>query len=237
MLMMKIHTMVCLSAALAVAIMTNSTSAGYITHPLDAPPGPAPSVSGPGLGVGSAPIVSTLTVDNDNQIGGGLDDNNIDVNLKRFDFNDYIDFEFTVRPTNGTTEYRVVEFVDNNTGVPWSGYRVQLGFGTGAAFMPVSSVAGAPALDFDAPGYDSAPGSPGAVVTTMSPDLLVFTGFQGAGAKQYSFRIDVPNFPTSVPGLGDRFTLRQTPIAIPEPGTLALVAAAVIGCMSLRRSR
>src|SRR5687768_9375679 len=104
--MMKVHMKFSVGAAMAIAVMANSALAGYITHPLDLPPGPAPAVSGPGLGVGSAPIVSTLTLDNDNQVGGGPADNNIDVNLKRFDFNDYIDFEFTVRPTNGTTEYR-----------------------------------------------------------------------------------------------------------------------------------
>jgi hypothetical protein len=230
--MMKIHT-ICLSATFVVALLSTSVSAGTIAHPLDFPPGPPPIVSGPGLGIASVPIVSTLSIDNDNQPGGPGLDNNIDVNLKRFDFNDYIDMEFTVLPSNGTTEYRVVEFVDNNTGVPWSGYRLQLGFGTGPGFIPASAFP--VALDFDAPLYDFPPASTAMVISTTSPDELVFSGFHGSAAEQYSFRIDVPNLPTGIPGIGGAFTLRQTPIPIPEPSAFALVAAALIGFVRLKR--
>ena len=228
--MMKIHVKICLGATLVIALLVNSVSAGTITHPLDFPPGPAPTVSGPGLGLASAPIVSTLSPNNDNQIGGGPTDNNIDVNLKRFDFNDYIDIEFTVLPSQGgVTEYRVVEFVDNNTGVPWNGYRLQLGFGTGPAF---ALAAGAFGLDFDAPGYDSAPTSSAMAITSMTPDELVFSGFQGVGAQQYNFRIDVPD----LSGIG-HFTLRQSPVPVPEPGTMGLLAVALIGFIGLKRYR
>jgi len=227
--MMKIHTKVYFGATLVVALLGNSASAGTITHPLDFPPGPAPVVSGPGLGLASAPIVSTLSADNDNQIGGGPTDNNIDVNLKRFDSSDYIDIEFTVAPSQGVTEYRVVEFVDNNTGTPWNSYRLQLGFGTGMFFAPS---AGAFGLTFDAPGYDSPPTSSSMGITSMTPDELVFSGFHGAGAQQYNFRIDVPN----LTGIG-RFTLRQIPVPIPEPGTIGLLAVALIGFVGLKHSR
>ena len=56
------------------------------------------------------------------------------VPLKRFDFNDYIDIEFLVVPSQGVTEYIVSEFVDNNTGLDWSSYHMQLGFGVGGGF-------------------------------------------------------------------------------------------------------
>lgn len=221
--------MLFVGATLVVALLLSSASAGTITHPLDLPPGPAPTVSGPGLGLGVVPIVSTLSPNNDNQTGGGLLDNNIDVNLKRFDRNDYIDIEFTVRPSAGTTEYRVVEFVDNNTGVPWSSYTVQLGFGTGGAFAPSGGAFG---LDFDAGGFDPPPSSTAMAITTTTPDTLVFSGFHGAGAQQYNFRIDVPDFP--VPG-PMTFVLRQTPVPIPEPGTFVLAGLTFAALAWFRR--
>ena len=85
------------------------------------------------------PAIVTLNADNDNQIGGGATDNNIVIPLKRFDANDYIDIVFTTDFSQGTTEYKVTEFVDNNTGVAWSAYKMQLGTGTGATFVPFSA--------------------------------------------------------------------------------------------------
>ena len=87
----------------------------------------APVPSGPGLGLVIVPAIVTLNADNDNQIGGGATDNNIVIPLKRFDANDYIDIVFTTDFSQGTTEYKVTEFVDNNTGVAWSAYRMQIG--------------------------------------------------------------------------------------------------------------
>jgi hypothetical protein len=235
--MMKIHTKVCIGAALVVALVANSALAGTITHPLDVPPGPAPTVSGPGLGIASVPIVSTLSEGNDNQTGGGPSDNNIDVNLKRFDANDYIDIEFTVRPSTNPqappTEYRVVEFVDNNTGLPWVGYRVQLGFGTGAAFTLADPSAADPIrLDFDAPTFDFPPSSSAMGITSMTANELVYSGFHAAGAQSYNFRIDVPNLVGR-----ETFTLRQIPVPIPEPATIGLLAVALMGLIGLKRSR
>lgn len=227
--MMKNHMKLFGGAALVVALLWSSASAGTITHPLDIPAGPAPTVSGPGLGLAVVPIVSTLSPNNDNQTGGGVLDNNIDVNLKRFDRNEYIDIEFTVRPSIGTTEYRVVEFVDNNTGVPWSSYTVQLGFGTGGAFAPSGGAFG---LDFDTGFPDPPPTSTAMAITTHTPDTLVFTGFHGLGAQQYNFRIDVPDFP--IPG-PTTFTLRQMPTPIPEPGTLVLAGLTFAALAWFRR--
>jgi hypothetical protein len=228
--MMNFQMKICLGAAFVFALVGSSVVAGTITHPLDFPPGAPPIVSGPGLGLASVPVISTNSIDNDNQPGGPGLDNNIDVNLKRFDSNDYIDIEFTVRPSNGTTEYRVVEFVDNNTGIPWTGYRLQLGFGVGAAFAPA---AGAFGLDFDAPLFDLTPTASSMLITSMSPDELVFSGAHGPGAQQYNFRIDVPNLPAPI----GTFTLRQSPIPIPEPGTLALLTAALMGIAVFKRNR
>lgn len=227
--MMKNQMKSLVGATLLVAISTISTSAGVITHPLDVPSGPAPVVSGPGLGLASVPIVSTSSPNNDNQPGGPGLDNNIEVNGKRFDRNDYIDIEFTVRPSGLTTEYRVVEFVDNFTGLPWIGYRLQLGFGTGGAFAPAGGAFG---LDFDTGFPDPPPTSTAMTITTHTPDTLVFSGFHAGGLQQYNFRIDVPDFP--IPG-PTTFVLRQTPIPIPEPGTLVLAGLTFAALVWFRR--
>jgi hypothetical protein len=192
------------------------------------------AVGGPGLGTVAVPAIITVLANNDNTPAAGVLDNNIVVPIKRFDFNDYIDIEFLVSPTQGVTEYSVFESVDNNTGVPWNGYKMVLGHGLGANF--VQSAAG-DGLDFDFPNYDLPPTSSGLpVVATPNEDTLVFSGgIQGFGAESYSFRIDVPDIAT-LPPLFSRFTLRQMPQPVPEPATLALASLVLVGAtLTLRR--
>jgi hypothetical protein len=186
------------------------------------------------MGLVSVPAVITLNPGNDNQTGPGATDNNIVVPIKRFDFQDYIDIEFTVRSTGLTTEYVVSEFVDNNTGNPWTGYNMFLGTGVGAAFTQVGLPAG---LDFDIGppgGNDTPPTSPFSTVSRPNGATLVFSGgSHGAGAQVYQFRIDVPDLTRLIPGEAT-FTLRQ--VAVPEPSTIALVGLGLMG-VALRRFR
>ena len=198
-------------------------SAGMITS-VTVFPGPSHG-TGPGLGFVQVPIIATPSVDNDNQPGGPGLDNNITVPLKRFDNVGYIDIEFLVAPTSGVTEYKVSESVDNDTGVNWAHYRMQLGFGVGGAFVAST---GADALDFDAPLYDTAPISSAFPLVALSPDTLLFTGgTHSLGVEAYAIRIDVPNL------TGGKFTLRQIPI-IPEPTSLGLFGFGVVGLIASR---
>src|SRR5829696_1963130 len=147
--MMKIQWKILFSAAIATSPFTTCAFAGTIAS------APAPVASGPGLGLVLVPAIITANPNNDNQIGtGGTNDNNVVIPLKRFDVNDYIDLVFTVDPSEGVTEYKVTEFVDNNTGINWSSYKIQLGFGTGGGFVlsPVGD-----GLDFDFPTFDAPP--------------------------------------------------------------------------------
>lgn len=186
----------------------------------------------PGLGTVSVPIFFTLNPANDNQTGGGAADNNIAVPFKVFDNNGYIDIEFTVTPDNGVTEYRVTESVDNNTGTLWSSYDMILGYGVGAAFVPATAGDG---LDFDFNTFDTAPNSTAFTSVANGEKTLVYSGgVQGSGAQTYQFRIDVPNI-QGAGGLG-RFTLRQLPTQVPEPGTIALAGMALAG-LALGRLR
>jgi hypothetical protein len=233
-LMMKIHLMRILSIGALVLYMSLSAAAGTIqTFPVP------PAESGPGLGLVAVPAVLTLSPNNDNVPGNpnpNLQDNNIVVPVKRFDNNDYIDIVFTVDASGGVTEYAVSEFVDNNTGINWSSYTMQLGTGVGAGF--VMSTAG-DGLDFDDPDLDTFPSSLALPTVTTGEDQLVFSGgIQGTGAQPYEFRIDLPDSLTLGPGQAVpllQFTLRQFPTPIPEPTSIALIGMAVVGILGARR--
>jgi len=180
--------------------------------------------TGPGLGSVSIPVLFTSNPNVDDPVA---DNNNLVVPLKVFNSVGVIDIVFNVLPSGGTTEYRFVESVDNNTGIDWSSYSMQLGIGTGGSFGPNPGVG----LDFDAPNYLPPITSTAFTNVAPSPTQLVFSnGLQSSGAKSYEFRIDVPDGITT-------FTLRQTPVAVPEPTTLCLLASlASFGWLARRRS-
>jgi hypothetical protein len=183
--------------------------------------------TGPGLGTVDIPVISSPSANNDNQAGGGGSDNNILVPIKRFDQVGYIDIVFNVISSGGTTEYKFFESVDNNTGLPWNSYTMQLGFGTGLAF---NNTGGSnDGLDFDSPNFDLPPSSSVFANVSTAADLLVFSnGLQSTGSETYQFRIDVPDGITT-------FTLRQTPVAVPEPTTWAFAAFVCCGGILLYR--
>jgi hypothetical protein len=222
--MMKFQRKILVAAVLAISCLVSPAFAGVIAS------SPAPVASGPGLGLVSVPAIVTPNPNNDNQVGGGIDDNNIVIPLKRFDANDYIDLLFTVTPSSGSTEYKVTEFVDNNTGLNWSKYTMQLGFGTGSGFKQAAT---SDIIDFDAPNYDSPPTSTGLPSVSTNPTVLVYGGgIQSTGAQTYTFRLDVPD----LLGGATQFTIRQQPTAIPEPMGIALGAIA-LGIVGVIRRR
>ncbi len=210
-----------LLALLATHVAIAPATAGTIASAIPA--------SGPGIGLVAVPNILTLAPNNDNEVGPTS--NNIAIAVKRFDANGYTDIEFNVLNSDSVTEYLIFEAVDNNTGLPWINYTMQLGFGTGAGFQQSAAGDG---LDFDAPNFDG-----GVPMSTVYPsvvtgeDLLTFGGgIHAAGLQTYQVRIDVPNLDGQRLG---RFTLRQTPVPIPEPATLALAGVAVIGALCVRR--
>jgi len=222
---MNIHRMKAVLAAVITLYLSGSVFGGTIQAT------PAPIASGPGLGFASVAAIVTAQANNDNVPNANFTDSNIVVPLKRFDFPNFIDIQFSVAASDGVTEYQISEFVDNNTASPWSSYRMQLGFGTGANFVLSTANDG---LDFDAPNYDTPPTS-GAFSTVLTPDedQLVYTGgIHGGGAQPYNFRVDVPNL---VGRASPTFTLREFPTVVPEPATLILTIIWAFGLASYRR--
>ncbi len=164
----------------------------------------------------------------------GLSPNEVFITQKNYIGIGPVDLVFDVRDSGGVTEYAIREGVFDGTGVDWSAYHVELGFGHGAGF--VKSTAG-DGLDFDAPDFNSPTSfnpSPGFFPTLISAedDLYASGGvmptFSFAG--YFRFNVDVPDGITS-------FTIRQTPVAVPEPSSLVLAAAGVVGLAVIRWRR
>jgi hypothetical protein len=189
------------------------------------------------LGLVNVAAVITTVPNNDDEPGTAAA-NNVVSPLKRFDSTGYIDMVFTVTPTQGVTEYLFSEFVDNNTGVNWSSYTMQLGFGTGAGFNQTGGAGDG--LDFDTgpPGGNSLPPTSAVFPTVSRPneDTLTFSGgIQSTDAQLYTFRVDVSDLaPTGGPAT---FTIRQQPIAVPEPSAIVFAGLAIVGLLVKRRSR
>lgn len=216
------------SLTVAIAFVLMSVAATANAGMIDFSAG-AVIVNGPGIGNVALPVAITPNPNNDNQDGSSpAVDKNITVPIKRFDNPGYIDIVFPVSNTDGVSEYVVFENVDNNTGVDWVGYTLQLGSGIGASFAPSTAGDG---LDFDAPGHDPAASffsTTFANLAIPSEDELVFSGgTQGPGSQNYSFRIDVPDL--------DSFTIRQLPSPVPEPTSLAAFATAFLIGFAIRR--
>ncbi|MEM8864502.1 MAG: choice-of-anchor F family protein [Planctomycetota bacterium] len=186
-------------------------------------------------GIGSVAgeiIVSPSSPGNDDIAGPSP--NVMVIEQKAYDDIGPVDLEFTVVDNDGTTEYRFREGVNNGTGVDWTGYRLELGFGVGADFTPSPS---GDELDFDAPDYNSVADFTLFFATTIENEdvLLATDGLMPAGAfsfPPFEFTVDVPN------GI-ERFTIRQTPIPerIPEPATGLLVIIGGTCLLRRRRSR
>ncbi len=164
--------------------------------------------SGPGLVSMSFNNLATPSPGNDDVAGDSP--NWIAVNQKAFGSVDYIDMVFIVDDTGiPTTEYIFSEGVHNGTGIDWTDYHLELGFGTGAGFVPSSPGDG---LDFDSPDmnstYDFGPfGS-----LSIGEDTIDAVGgpFLDGSFHFIIFPIDVPS------GISE-FTVRQYPTIAPVP--------------------
>ena len=212
--------MICVVAAMLILVGVTEVWAGEITT--------VTWYSGVASVAGEV-VNPPVALNNDNVIGPSS--NTIFVLQKDYTAIGPVDLVFDVINTGGVTEYAVIEGVQNNTGLDWGSYHVELGFGNGAGFVKSASGDG---LDFDSPDFDSTfdfNPSPGFFLTpNVTEDDIIATGgvmpdFSYAG--NFVFHVDVPDGITS-------FTIRQSPIAVPEPATLSVLA---LGSLVLFRKR
>ncbi len=185
----------------------------------------------PGINsVAGVAIVPAVAPNNDDV--PGTSPNDMWVTQKDYRAISPVDIVFDVIPSGGTTEYAFREGVSNSTGLDWSGYTIQLGFGTGAGFVVSSAGDG---LDFDSPDYNSPPDFTtffSSAVTATEDTIVASGGLFPNGAfsiPYFTFSVDVPDSISS-------FTLRQVPIAVPEPTSLVALTLS-LGGLLLRRRR
>jgi PEP-CTERM motif len=181
----------------------------------------------------AATTISPLTAPN-NDDTAGASPNGVFVTQKNYIAIGPVDIVFNVINSGGTSEYLFTEGVYNNTGLNWGAYHIELGYGFDAGFVKSTPGDG---LDFDAPDFNSPfnfnPGGtffPSVSVTEddvyANGGVMPYLSFAG----YFRFTVDVPDGISS-------FTVRQSPIAVPEPSALGLLAlGAVAFATKLRRN-
>jgi hypothetical protein len=236
--------MAALTCAAAVAASSGTAEAGTIT-------GFGSVVAFPGgFSILAQALPATPVPNNDNTSAASA--NTLQHQLT-FGGTGVFDLEYTVMNSLGTSEYFVDQTppfggVVNQSGVPWDGYFVELGFGTGRSFVRSN---GFDFLDLDTPERDPSPtAAPFATVDHTDSNRLVWSNglLAAAASGSFTFSLDVPDYSVNIPNgfevrnaqgaiVGYRFTLRQGPtVAAPEPGMLALFGVGLAGIARRRFS-
>ncbi len=186
----------------------------------------------PGINSVAGVVINPPAPANNDDVAG-LSPNDLFVTQKDYIAIGAVDIVFDVVPTGGVTEYSIREGVSNSTGIDWSGYTIQLGFGTGAGFVPSTPGDGLDfdSLDFNSP-LDFTVFFPTAINTTED-EIVASGGVMPAGA----FSLPYFRFSIDVPDTFSKFTLRQLPTAVPEPMSASMLAMLGVGALTRRARR
>ena len=212
-------------------LLSSTASAGVIGGYNGAVGGGYATVNGQSYG----PINTYYPNDAEQGGAGGPSQNVLDVS-KTFTQLTPIDMSFHVNDSGGFTSYLFDEDVTNNTGVNWTDFHFELGFGTGNNFVQSSAL-----LVFD----PTNPAGSDSFLNGVQGDYTVdWTngGIANGATGIFEVQIIVPDTALALPPgyvLGQNqydFTLRQYP-TVPEASSIALVgcAIAVLGFAARRR--
>jgi len=161
--------------------------------------------------------IFTDTPNNDDSVDPPVPPPNVFGYITGFDAVGSIDIVFNVDNSGGTTEYifsggQLANFSGSN----WAGYKIELGFGTGANF--VRSKPG-DSLDFDAPVASANPRPTFSAFTNLIQGRDLISWYAGnipngdVFLGNFTFAVDVPDNLSLINPYGtSQFTLRQTPI-------------------------
>jgi hypothetical protein len=133
--------------------------------------------------------------------------------------------EFVLENSGGTTEYRFTQTFVNTRRAAWTGFRFELGSGTGAEFVQGGDVS------FDVLNGQSTATSPVFTLVAHGSRVLEWTVGAAPLVAPFTFAIDVPD------GM-ERVTLRQTPLLaapVPEPGTFGLAVISFLAVVLRRK--
>ena len=232
-------------AALGLVLgLSNVASAGVIASVVEIDP--------PGAALLVGPVAFAANNDNtDVSLEDGAENGFLAV--KDFNAASPIDIVFGVANSGGTTEYASLELAVNSTGLTWTDYRFELGFGTRGNFVR----SGDDGLDFDTPDRD--PAASAVVVGTPfssgnhDDDTIEWKcgSVPHGSVAFFTFSFDVPDA-DGIPEFawsgdtGYQFTLRQYPgvapdeggdPVIPEPSSLWLLGLGGVAVFLKRRQR
>jgi hypothetical protein len=149
-----------------------------------------------------------------------------------------VDVVCQVSNSTGTTEYGLRALIANNGSMEgWQGFQMQLGFGVGSGFV-LSTLADD--LDFNAPTYDSFIEESGfsslpfsSYSLNLQPDSAIWTFlpiiWPSGFATTMLRTLDVPDGLSSFHPSGlNEFTIRLTPIPVPEPAAIQIAAGMLL---------
>jgi hypothetical protein len=156
---------------------------------------------------------------------------------------DFMEVEFNVANSGGTTEYNVTQSLLNLTQSPWTNYSFELGFGTGANFVRSGVL---DLLDFDFGGNTTPTSNRFGTLSHQSDVIGWSNGSVGfINSVLFSFAIDVPDGLQNINPYGQsRFTLRQVAAAaapdatpVPEPTSMVLLGSGLLGLVARVRKQ